>query len=222
MAFCSAVITVVSSLVHGPPELAVQAWGVVSFNTFAIALYSLGTALAVLVLTLLLRRRGLGFSSAGFVGSLTLKGSGFALAGLAVAFTLYPTIEALLKPLGVGMFWGSTATSYLRSSTGIDLALTLSLAILIGPIAEEVVFRGYLLTAFVQRKMNLVVAYLLSALIFTSAHVFVGPGTMVFIFFWSFIPAFLLLRFGNLYPGILFHILNNFVTYIVFPMWILG
>jgi len=163
----------------------------------------------------------MGISSIGLSGSLTFKGVFYALIGLGVAFTLYPAIEAILQPIGIKMLWRGDASSVLRLKSAVDILLILFNAVLLGPIAEEIIFRGYVFTAFKQARQNILSAYILSAIVFASAHIAVGPGTIIFIFFWSFIPAFLYLKFGNLYPAILFHILNNFVTYIVFPLWIL-
>ena len=221
MAFSSLVIGVVSAAFQRSPQSVVHQLGISSFSVFAIALYSIGSAIAVMVLAMLLKKNGLDFAVVGFAGKLSSKGIVFALASLLVAFTLYPVIESILKPIGIPMFWRGNASSALRVGTTTDLALILVFAVLVGPVAEEIIFRGYLVTAFRERMTNLLSVYVLSGLVFASAHVFVGPGTIIFIFFWSFIPAFLFLKFGNLYWPFCFHILNNFVTYVVFPLWLL-
>ncbi|MFH1743213.1 MAG: CPBP family intramembrane glutamic endopeptidase, partial [bacterium] len=61
-------------------------------------------------------------------------------------------------------------------------------------------------------------ALLLSALIFTSVHIFYGPGVMAFIFLWAFIPAVLYQRTGRLHSAILFHVVNNFIAFVLVPM----
>lgn len=221
IAFTSLVIGMISGIVQGPPEPVVGKWGISNFSIFAIALYSLGSAISVVLLYFLLKRRGLNFTRVGLVGNFTPKAAAFSVAGLAVAFTLYPVIESILDPFGIPMFWRSGATSALRLSTTLDLVLTLGFAVFVGPVAEEIVFRGYIFTALREKTTKLVSAYIWSAVVFASAHIFVGPGTILFIFFWSFIPAYLFLKSGNLYPSFCFHILNNFVTYVVFPLWIL-
>jgi membrane protease YdiL (CAAX protease family) len=221
IALTSLVIGMISGIVQGPPEPVVAQWGISNFSVFAIALYSLGSAISVALLYVLLRRRGLNLTRIGLVGKFTPKAAAFSIAGLVVAFALYPVIESILEPFGIPMFWRSGATSALRLSTTLDLLLTLGFAVFVGPVAEEIVFRGYVLTALRERMTRPSSAYMWSAVVFASAHIFVGPGTILFIFFWSFIPAYLFLKCGNLYPAFCFHILNNFVTYVVFPLWIL-
>jgi membrane protease YdiL (CAAX protease family) len=139
IAFTSVVIGMISGIVQGPPEPVVAKWGISNFSIFAIALYSLGSAISVVLLYVLLKRRGLSFTRIGLVGKFTPKAAAFSIAGL----------------------------------------------------------------------------------VFASAHIFVGPGTILIIFLWSFIPAYLFLKCGNLYPAFCFHILNNCVAYVVFPLWIL-
>ncbi len=221
MAFTSLIIGIIAAIVQGPPEPIVAKWGISNFSIFAIALYSLGTVIAVVILYFLLKRQGLNLAAIGFRGTLNFQGIAFSFLGLIAAFILYPAIEAALSPLGIPMFWRGGASSALHLSTVPDILLISICAVVIGPIAEEIVFRGYILNAFVQRSKTIIAAYIWSALIFASAHLFVGPGTIVFIFFWSFIPSFLFLKFGNLYPGSCMHILNNLLTYIVFPLWLL-
>ncbi len=221
IAFTSLAIGVVSGIVKGPPEPVVAGWGISNFSIFAIALYSIGTALSVGLLFFLLKKPGVGVARIGLGGRFTPKALVFSLAGLVLAFILFPLIESLLRPLGVPMFWRTDAQTALRVTTTLDLVLTFAFAVLLGPPAEEIIFRGYVFHAVREKTGKLGPAYLWSAVIFASAHVFVGPGTVLYIFLWSFIPAFLLVKTGNLYGAFSMHMLNNFVTYIVFPLWIL-
>jgi len=220
LVFSSLVIGIIAGAVQNDPEAAVLMWGIVKdFSIFALTLYCLGTLLAVFILYLLLKEKGLNFDSVGIKGKLSFRASGFAIIGLAVAFTLYPAVETLLKPFGVSMFWKPDQVVPLNLTSAPDVVLTFLFAVILGPIVEEIIFRGYVLTAILQKKERKLMAIVLSALVFTSVHAYLGPGVMVFIFFWTFIPAFLYLKFDSLYPAILFHVLNNFVTYIIFPLF---
>lgn len=217
--FSSLVIGTIASAYHRPPELVVSKWGIGDFSIFAISLYCMGSIIAVAILYFLLKAKGCDLKEVGLKGNLSFRGVAIALIGVVIAFITYPTIEALLKPIGVSMFWQAEKSIPLNLVSALDFSLVLLFAVLIGPIAEEIIFRGYLLTAFLQRKQKMITALLLSALIFSSIHIYLGPGVMVFIFFWAFIPAFLYLKFKSLYPAIIFHMVNNFITYIIFPLW---
>lgn len=71
---------------------------------------------------------------------------------------------------------------------------------------------------FASGRRNVLVLVLLSAMIFTSTHIFLGLGMLVYIFLWAFIPAFLYLKFDSLYPAILFHVLNNLIAHVLLPL----
>jgi len=219
MAFCSLVIAIVSALLQGPPEPISAKVGLSNFTFFAIALYCLGTVLSVVILYLLLRSRGITMQSVGLSGAVTIKGILYALSGLVIGIALYTLIEAILGPLGIHMFWGGPSSLTPRWTSALDLITLVCFAVIIGPIVEEIIFRGYVVSALKQANASILAVYALSAMIFTSVHIFIGPGTMIFIFFWSFIPTFLFLRFSSLYPGMLFHALNNLFAYVAAPVW---
>jgi len=213
------VIGTIAAIGQGDPHGIVTGWGVFpDFTTFAIVVYVLGSCVALGVLYALLRSRGLRWSSVGLRGTLGWKGA--ALAGLAVVVgsVLYLAVEALTGYVGIPMFWyeGGRSSAALMSVGGT--ALVLVFAVLLGPVVEEVIFRGYVLTALLGRGLRLRSALLLSALIFMSVHVFYGPGVLVFIFFWAFIPALLYHRTGRLHSAVLFHVVNNFIAFVVVPL----
>ena len=112
--FSSVVIGIISVIAQGPPEPIAAQLGINNFSIFAIALYSLGTVISVVVLLLLIRSKRMGMSSIGFSGSLTFQGVFYALIGLVAAFILYPSIEAILQPIGIKMLWRGAASSVLR------------------------------------------------------------------------------------------------------------
>jgi membrane protease YdiL (CAAX protease family) len=217
VAFTSVVIATIGAVARGNPVRLVKSWGLSDFSIFTIAVYVVGIALAVAILWRLLRRRGLDATAIGLRGRLTGSGAGLAILAVPVAWALYRAVEAGVGRLGVGMYWVPKAT-HLVLRSDLDLALTLVFAVVLGPILEEIVFRGYVMTLLLDRGRGVFLAAALSGLVFTSTHVFIGPGTMVFILFWSFLPALLYWRFKSLYPGILFHVLNNLVAYVVVPV----
>jgi len=83
---------------------------------------------------------------------------------------------------------------------------------------EEIIFRGYVLTVFLQKGCKTFIALLLSAFVFASIHYAFGPGLMLYILFWTFIPSLLYLKFKSLYPAMLMHSLNNLLVYIILPL----
>jgi len=224
LAWISSIITslafgVIGAIVQGDPGPFILQLGFGDIAIFAFALHAIGMIIAVVILYFFLKGRGLGWDAVGLKGKLSLPATGYALAGVVIAFFLYPLIEVALRAVGVGMYWGAEKASHLSLTSSLDVIVVLLSTVLIAPVTEEIIFRGYILTMFTERKHKTLIAVLLSVSIFTSVHIFFGPGMMVYIFLWAFIPAFLYLKFKSLYPAILFHFLNNLIAYIILPLF---
>jgi membrane protease YdiL (CAAX protease family) len=214
--FTTLAIATIGGIVRGDPARLVMSWGFSDFAIFAIGVYVVGVGLAVFILWRLLRRQGLDATTIGLRGGLSAPGVGLAFVAVLVGSALYLAAEAGLGFLGIGMYW-VPKTTHLVLRNGLDVGVTLLFAVVLGPIFEEIFFRGYLVTLFLGRGRGILGAATLSGLVFASTHAFLGPGIMVFIFVWSFLPALLYWRTKSLYPAILFHVINNFLAYIVVP-----
>lgn len=166
--FTTLVISAIGVAAQGDPKPVILGWGISDFAIFAIALHAIGMIIAVVIL---LKRKQLGLDAVGLKGKISLSATGYVLAGVVIAFLLYPLVETALGTVGIGMYWEARATHlYLKSA--LDVILSLVGAVLIVPVTEEIIFRGYILTMFIEKKYKTVVAVLLSALIFTSTHIF--------------------------------------------------
>ena len=88
---------------------------------------------------------------------------------------------------------------------------------LLAPIGEETLFRGYVFNAirltFLSKRWGIVLAYLVSAVLFASIHIFgVTQGAVALvvpIFFIALVLAWGMHRTGSLLPGIVAHALFN-------------
>ncbi len=215
------VIGTIAALGQGDPYRIVVGWGFFpDFVTFAIVLYVTGNCVAVAVLHFLLRRKGLAWSSVGLRGALSWEGAGLALAGVVAASVLYLAVDFLAGAVGIPMFWYEDTRSFEQMATPRGILLIGLFAVLLGPFVEEVIFRGFVLTALLGRGLRPWSAVTLSAVIFMSVHVFYGPGVLAFIFLLAFIPAFLYLRTGSLHSAIVFHWVNNLIAFVVVPLWL--
>lgn len=83
---------------------------------------------------------------------------------------------------------------------------TLLVAVVVAPICEEIFFRGYVFPAFTQ-KMPIWGAVVVTALIFGAVHV--DKGSFLPLVVIGLVLAVLRWRSGSLWPGIIFHALNN-------------
>lgn len=216
LAFIALVLSTLAVLTQGNP----MAWlmeqmGVSSAGTVGIVLHEAGMLLAVFVLLVGLHAQGDPLERLGLRGGLSWQMVGYAVAGVLVIFFLWPVLEWGVETMGIPMQWWREG---LILKTTSDFVWLVICAGFLSPVLEEIIFRGYVLNALLARLPNRTVAILLATLAFTSIHIMFGPGTLVLIFFWTFVPTWLTLRFKSLYPAILMHILNNLLAYIVVPL----
>lgn len=113
---------------------------------------------------------------------------------------------------------GSKMFSYIQTNGGaLEMSGFLLLAILVGPIMEEVVFRGYLQSSLA-KKIPAWAAILITSLVFTIGHnpMILWPMYFLYSATWGWI----LLRTGSLKMAILIHILSNlFYAVVGFAGW---
>jgi membrane protease YdiL (CAAX protease family) len=179
----------------------------------------------VIILLYLMRLNTLPLSILGFQGGLTMEGVIYAVLGTVVGGLLYPAVEYLMKILRWSMFWRRpeerdwfpSNSDYLTSKRGL-ISMFLIVVVII-PILEEIIFRGYVLTVLLQHFDGILIPFVLSSIIFASIHCLAGPGFMLLIFIETFISSFLFWKFGNLYPCILLHALNTTLGEIVIPLY---
>ncbi len=213
--FTVIVFTILGVIVQGDPNVLLAEIGLES-AVAAFGLTIIGTLLTVVLLGLLLRKKGFKWADVGLKGKLTFKSALFALLGWIISFFLFYIIQVITEKLGISMFWKENP-DFIKTDSVINIILILIGPVLIASIAEEIIFRGYLLNALLS-KFKLQTAVILAAMVFASIHLFLGPGFLIYIFLGAFIPIYLYLKFESLYPAMLMHFFNNLVSYIVIPI----
>lgn len=205
-------------LARGNPISIIKSLGFDDIRTFAVLVSTLGTGVAVLVLYLLLRRVGMGMKDVGFRGKLSLKGAIYAFIAFIGAWIIYGPIEFALGKLGVSMYWNSVREIPLSLESRIDIIVAVVGSVILAPLTEDTIFRGYVLSMFRQRcKTTTAVA--LSVLIFAILHLpFLGVGLAIYLVPWTIISCYLFLKFDNLYSAMLFHGVNNLSVYVIYPL----
>ena len=192
------VLGIIGASVQGDPEPFIQnTLGFGDIGIFALGLYSIGLCLAVFLLRRKLQAHGIGWEKIGLTGKITPIAFLYVLGALALDhFALFLGVQWLSAQSGVPLFWGGGDAFNFVS--GLDFAVALVAAVVIAPIAEEVIFRGYLLSAFRENGYKKITAIALSILIFASVHIFFGLGFIFFIILWAVIPTYLYLKFKSL------------------------
>ena len=193
--------------------------GIGQGRIFSLLVYTLATGIAVIVYMALLKRQGMTMKAAGYRGKLTWKGAMAAvIAVIIVSFIVYPLIEMGLRAAGVPMYWTTGQITPVSQNTLQDMLLGILVTVILAPLTEDTIFRGYVYQAFAQRTHKWV-AIAGSSLIFALLHIqFFGPGMAIWILFFGTTSAWLYGRFNNIYPSLLFHALNNLWAYIILPL----
>ena len=98
----------------------------------------------------------------------------------------------------------------------VALTLVVFGAVIVAPLAEEVLFRGLLLGHLLDRGYSPVVAGLAVVVAFAVIHLpNFGVGGAVFILLWGTLPTALRLWFDNLTGAWLMHTANNLFAYVI-------
>lgn len=192
--------------------------GINQGRMFALLVYTVSTGIAVFIYFLLLKSKNLNLRKAGYRNKLTKKGIYGALICFGIAMFIYPIIEQLMLLFELPMFWERVGNTPVKQENTQDLFIGLLTAVILAPLTEDTIFRGYVLEMFNERSKKWT-AIIISSLIFAIIHFqFFGPGLTVYMLFWSILTGYLYVRFNNIYPSLLFHGLNNVWAYILVPM----
>ena len=151
-------------------------------------------------------------SSLGFVGTSGFRpyllAVGLWLLGLSVLIVwvqalIWLDIDALLPP--------DTANEALDQAGG-SIVITILLVAVAGPIAEEIFFRGFVLSGLLKR-FGVRRALLLSSLVFGLFHI--DPGAIVPTFALGLVLGWVYLKTGSIWPSIFAHALHNGVAVLI-------
>lgn len=132
-----------------------------------------------------------------------------------VAFVLYFVLSAILLFLfarflpGVDLNQGQSV-GFGNINTSFEMILAFLTLIIMAPIAEEVLFRGYLLGAMKQKVGN-VASVIIVSLVFAFAHGSVNVGIDTFAL--SVLLCTVRLTSGSIWPSILLHAAKNSLAF---------
>lgn len=161
-----------------------------------------------------IRKYGLKFYELGFRKIGWKKVVKLVLAGFAMlfAFNFLLTSVASRLPFSIPGFERQQSHVPLFGETPPDIALAVAILVFIAPAVEELLFRGFLLQTFLARFKPWI-ASLLVATFFTLIHFELeSAGMMIFL---ALILNWIFMRSRSIWPGIVFHMLNNALAFAV-------
>jgi len=160
------------------------------------------------------RKYGLEFSQLGFRWIGTRKTIAWIVAAYLVYIGFSSFVITLFSVVGIGNI-GFEPQQSLFDFFGKDfigIIFAGFIAVVLAPFIEEIFFRGFVLNTLV-KKIGIAWGIVLTALIFAAVH-FEFQSIMPLIIL-AFILNILYVRTGSIWPGILFHVLNNVVAFFV-------
>lgn len=167
-----------------------------------------------------MKRRKTSWQSIGWVKP-KLRDIPYALAGFGIyfvtyAFIVYSLIKAYLPQVDTDQ---AQQLGFSTNSGGIDLIYIFLALVILPPLVEEILVRGFLFTGL-KARMTLLPAALVTSLVFAAAHLQWGSGAPLLwtaaadTFVLSMVLVYLRHRSGSLWPGIGVHFIKNGLAFL--------
>jgi membrane protease YdiL (CAAX protease family) len=137
-----------------------------------------------------------------------------AFGGVVLVFFLYQPIAWL-----TGLFGFSMQGMRFDVRDPIVLSSVCIWAIISAPICEEILFRGLAVKALRSSGFGGVTIWLIPTAAFAAIHLpYFGVAGMIYIFAWSCVVTAIRLWRKSLTPGLILHVCNNIIAYLVIPL----
>ncbi|HUC95860.1 MAG TPA: type II CAAX endopeptidase family protein [Candidatus Saccharimonadia bacterium] len=175
-------------------------------------------ALTILSVWIFLKIKKVGFKKIGLYGLPVLKDLGYLVLGFVSYFVIYFISVSVLKALVPGFNISQKQDLGIPSvAYGADLWLFFFMLVVLPPIAEEILFRGFLYTGLKQ-KLNKILAALITSIAFAAPHLFETNSSLLWVagldtFILSMVLVYVREKTGRLWAGMGIHFLKNFVAF---------
>ncbi|WP_297417553.1 CPBP family intramembrane glutamic endopeptidase [Clostridium sp.] len=136
-----------------------------------------------------------------FLGTVSCIGTG------TISSLLYMIYSAILKSIGITI----PQPDFSFPKQSVYLVLFLIYVCLLGPILEEIIFRGFILKSM--RRYGNLTAIIVTSILFSMFHLnlvqFINPVLM------GIVLAFIAIKSESIIPSIIAHIFNNTITFLM-------
>lgn len=176
-------------------------------------------AITLYLVHLLLKKKSLNFRSIGFK-SPRPKHIAYALCGFGVYFVLYIIALAVIKAFIPGLnLEQKQEIGFNTTTSGISLLPVFLSLVILPPITEEIVARGFLFGGL-RTKLSFIPAAIVTSILFASPHLAASSVGLLWVagidtFMLSLVLCYLREKTGSLWPSIGVHMLKNGLAFIV-------
>ena len=196
----------------------IESW--LTNDTFAQFLYiTLAEALTIGGIVWFVRRRGVSLRVIGW-STFRFRYLGIALAGFGVYFIGYLLTAALTSALIPSLNLNQHQDiGFQHPSGALSMALTFVSLVVLPPLAEETVFRGFVYTG-IRRRFPFVLSAITTSILFAIPHLQFGEGAPLLwvaaldTFVLSLVLCYVRERTDSLWPGIFIHALKNGIAFV--------
>ncbi|PID32270.1 hypothetical protein CR970_01175 [Candidatus Saccharibacteria bacterium] len=169
----------------------------------------------------MLKRLKLGWPSIGLSGLPKGKDLLWAAIGYAVYMAVFLVATGVIMQVITGVDWGQEQElAFDRSLTGPGLVFAFAGLVILAPIAEEIMMRGFLYGAL-RRYMGFGAAMIIVSVLFAAAHLQFGSGATLLwsaaidTFLLSCVLVYLREKKESLWPAIGVHMIKNCVAFVM-------
>lgn len=173
--------------------------------------------LALIILLPLLVRMGIGLKDFAINRVMEWRDIGWALLGFIVYAIATVLVTYAVKKIFPGIDMEQTQELGFDSVFGLDRLLAFVMFVVIAPLVEEMIFRGFLQTKLRQSKMPLWLVVFVVSFVFAIAHGQLNVAIDVFIL--AIVLSLLREKTGSIWASVLVHVMKNGLAfYVLFVM----
>lgn len=151
--------------------------------------------------------------------AMTMRDIGLGIAGYVIYFIIFLVLTLALKSFLPGYDANQTQDLGFSVLLGWERIFAFALFVIVAPFAEEAIMRGFLFGKLRQSKMPFWPAAIVVSLLFAVAHGQWNVGVDTFIL--SMVACWLREVTKTIWPGVVIHMIKNFVAFMVLFVWII-
>ncbi len=177
------------------------------------ALDLLDAAVGIGVVTLYLHKYKVGWSALGWRRVSPLRALGYLVGILAFFIVAANVLLTLVSVLVPGFNPDQAQSNEFIGASKTHANLALIALVLLPPVLEETIFRGFIFPA-ISKRTGVVWGAILSSALFGLVHF--QANITVYTFLLGLLLCFMYVRLRSIVPGIFLHMLNNYLAFLAF------